>query len=282
VSKVVLCLLATVSAFRSPVISRVPARLQGAADVAEIKKAVLPADIGETSQAILSWTGLALGVGGLAKPAFVASKTLGIATSGASDVLVRGASLAALLLGARLGRDGDRDAAKSALLWMGGWHYILRGSTGVAGRTATVCGLLALSAARRSGGLWNALTTLDTDGLSSILPRDRTASFQNIVGAQMMAWGLGLWFAPDFLVTNLMGRASVSSTVIKGLAINNLVLGGKVMAGSEDDAKTNGLLFFGGWAAIMLLAKNAGTMSGQYILPCLAWNAACAAYTVVA
>ena len=49
------------------------------------------------------------------------------------------------------------------------------------------------------------------------------------------------------------------------------------MAGSESDARNNGLLFFGGWAAISVVARNAGLMSGQYAVPCLAWNAACAA-----
>ena len=52
--------------------------------------------------------------------------------------------------------------------------------------------------------------------------------------------------------------------------------------GSESDARNNGLLFFGGWAAISVVARNAGLMSGQYAVPCLAWNAACAAYSVLA
>ena len=56
----------------------------------------------------------------------------------------------------------------------------------------------------------------------------------------------------------------------------------QVMAGSESDARNNGLLFFGGWAAISVVARNAGLMSGQYAVPCLAWNAACAAYSVLA
>ena len=77
--------------------------------------------------------------------------------------------------------------------------------------------------------------------------------------------------------------AQVGPTILlQGLAINNLVLGGKVMAGSESDARNNGLLFFGGWAAISVVARNAGLMSGQYAVPCLAWNAACAAYSVLA
>ena len=31
-----------------------------------------------------------------------------------------------------------------------------------------------------------------------------------------------------------------------------------------------------------VVARNAGLMSGQYAVPCLAWNAACAAYSVLA
>ena len=106
---------------------------------------------------------------------------------------------------------------------------------------------------------------------------------QNIVGMQMMAWGLGLWFAPGFVTSNIMGeKAAISALMLKGLAVNNLVLGGKVMAGSESDAAVNGLIFFGGWTALSVLARNAGVASGQYLVPVIAWNAACAAYTVVA
>ena len=65
--------------------------------------------------------------------------------------MIRGAGLAAALeLGARLGRDSDSQAASSAALWLGGWTYMLRNAAGVAGRTQTICALLALSAVRRS------------------------------------------------------------------------------------------------------------------------------------
>ena len=86
------------------------------------------------------------------KPELVAEKVLGVASSGSNAVMIRGAGLAAALLGARLGRDSDSQAASSAALWLGGWAYMLRNAAGVAGRTQTICALLALSAVRRSGG----------------------------------------------------------------------------------------------------------------------------------
>lgn len=205
-----------------------------------------------------------------------------MATGGGNAVMIRGAGLAAVLLAARLGRDSDSAAASSAVLWLGGWAYVLRNAAGTAARTHTVCALLALSAVRRSGGLFNTLTTLDTNGLNAVLPKNRDLTMQNVVGAQMLAWGLGLLFAPAWLTTNVLGGKVGPTVLLQGLAVNNLVLGGKVMAGSEADARNSGLLFFGGWAAISVVARNAGLMSGQYAVPCLAWNAACAAYAVLA
>ena len=277
-------LATSVAAFQAP--SRVVAPFRPAAaalDVESIKGSVAPSDLGDTQQALYSWVGAAVGAAGVVKPAWLAEKTLGLATNGATDVIVRGASMAAILLSARIGKESDANSAKSALTWFGAWYWITRGSTGAAGRCAAACGLLALSAARRSGGLWKAATSLDTDILSSILPKNQDVSMQNIVGMQMMAWGLGLWFAPGFVTSNIMGeKAAISAVMLKGLAVNNLVLGGKVMAGSESDAAVNGLIFFGGWTALSVLARNAGVASGQYLVPVIAWNAACAAYTVVA
>ena len=275
--------IASTAAFRAPTSVVKPFRPAAAAlDVESIKGSVAPADLGATNQALYSWVGAAVGVAGLAKPAWLAEQTLGIATNGATDVIIRGSAMAALLLGARAGQESEANAAKTALLWFGGWWYFLRGSTGVAGRTAAACGLIALSAARRSGGLWKFATSLDTDGLSSILPKNRDVTMRNIVGMQMMGWGFALWFAPQLVTDSIMGeKAAVAAVALKGLAVNNLVLGGKVMAGTEDSARTNGLIFFGAWTALSILAKNAGIASGQYLVPVIAWNAACAAYTVV-
>jgi len=280
---IVALMLSSAAAFRGP-LSRVPKLHHQAAavDMDSVKRSVAPAEIGSTSQAVYSWIGLAVGAVGVVKPEMVASKVLGVASGGNSDVAIRGASLAAMLLGARVGREGDAQAAASATLWLGGWAYMLRGASGVAARTQTICALLALSAVRRSGGLYNFVTSLDTTQLSAILPTNRDLSMQNVVGMQAMAWGFGLLFAPGYIAANLMGGAAAPAIVTNGLAINNLVLGGKIMSGSEADARTNGLLFFGGWTAIMVMARNAGMMTGQYAVPCLAWNAACAAYSLLA
>mmetsp|Transcript_17428 Transcript_17428/g.53596 ORF Transcript_17428/g.53596 Transcript_17428/m.53596 type:complete len:283 (-) Transcript_17428:124-972(-) len=281
-SRLILALAVTCNAFRGPVRNRLTLRQPAAAvDVDAIKNAVAPSELSASSQAIYSWTGLALGAVSLVKPEMIGEKVLGIAGTGANAGMIRGAGLAAALLGSRLGRDSDSQAASSAALWLGGWAYMLRGAAGVAGRTQTVCALLALSALRRSGGLYNFVTTLDTNGLSAVLPKNRDVSMQNIVGMQMMAWGLGLIFAPAWLATNVCG-VSHPAALTTGLAVNNLVLGGRVMSGSEADARSNGLLFFGGWAAIAVMARNAGHFSGQYAVPVIAWNAACAAYSLLA
>ena len=279
----VFALVSVATAFRTPAVrfARAPP-VQAALDVDGIKNAIAPSEIGASSQAIYSWGGLALGACSIIKPELVAEKVLGVASSGSNAVMIRGAGLAAALLGARLGRDSDSQAASSAALWLGGWAYMLRNAAGVAGRTQTICALLALSAVRRTGGLYNFVTTLDTNGLNAVLPKNRDLTMQNVVGVQMLGWGLGLLFAPEWLTSNIMGGKVGPTILLQGLAINNLVLGGKVMAGSESDARNNGLLFFGGWAAISVVARNAGLMSGQYAVPCLAWNAACAAYSVLA
>ena len=152
------------------------------------------------------------------KPELVAEKVLGVASSGSNAVMIRGAGLAAALLGARLGRDSDSQAASSAALWLGGWAYMLRNAAGVAGRTQTICALLALSAVRRSGGLYNFVTTLDTNGLNAVLPKNRDLTMQNVVGVQMLGWGLGLLFAPEWLTSNIMG-----GKVSPGVEINQCV-----------------------------------------------------------
>ena len=158
----VFALVSVATAFRTPAVrfARAPP-VQAALDVDGIKNAIAPSEIGASSQAIYSWGGLALGACSIIKPELVAEKVLGVASSGSNAVMIRGAGLAAALLGARLGRDSDSQAASSAALWLGGWAYMLRNAAGVAGRTQTICALLALSAVRRSGGLYNFVTTLD-------------------------------------------------------------------------------------------------------------------------
>ena len=54
-------------------------------------------------------------------------------------------------------------------------------------------------------GLYNFVTTLDTNGLNAVLPKNRDLTMQNVVGVQMLGWGLGLLFAPEWLTSNIMG-----------------------------------------------------------------------------
>ena len=111
----VLALVSVATAFRTPAVrfARAPP-VQAALDVDGIKNAIAPSEIGASSQAIYSWGGLALGACSIIKPELVAEKVLGVASSGSNAVMIRGAGLAAALLGARLGRDSDSQAASSA------------------------------------------------------------------------------------------------------------------------------------------------------------------------
>lgn len=63
-----------------------------------------------------------------------------------------------------------------------------------------------------------------------------------------------------------------------GIAIANLLLGGKIMAGSDSDAATDGAVLFTGYFLISYLATAAGVFSGAWMsfLPYV--NLATAAY----
>ena len=67
-------------------------------------------------------------------------------------------------------------------------------------------------------GLYNFVTTLDTNGLNAVLPKNRDLTMQNVVGVQMLGWGLGLLFAPEWLTSNIMG-----GKVGPGVEINQCV-----------------------------------------------------------
>ena len=67
-------------------------------------------------------------------------------------------------------------------------------------------------------GLYNFVTTLDTNGLNAVLPKNRDLTMQNVVGVQMLGWGLGLLFAPEWLTSNIMG-----GKVSPGVEINQCV-----------------------------------------------------------
>ena len=104
-----------------------------------------------------------------------------------------------------------------------------------------------------------------------------------ILFRKMIAWGAYIALAPQ----NFFSRFGIGTAVkggglavsaataffAKGLALNNLILGGKVLAGSNEDAASDGLIFFGGWVALLQMAKTAGAISGASLAPCIWFNA---------
>merc|ERR550514_391039 len=138
---------------------------------------------------------------------------------------------------------------------------------------------MAIISARRNGGAWNSLTSADGKLLDQVLPTDYELSTRNIVGMQAFAWGVGGLFFPA-RVFSLFGLATSPLVLALGTgnAITNLVLGGKIMAGTDDDAAANGVTFFGSWGVLTTLGIGAGVFTGQYVSLIAMWNLAMALY----
>ena len=58
---------------------------------------------------------------------------------------------------------------------------------------------------------------------------------------------------------------------------SRLLLASRVFGGDDNDAAANGVVFFGGWAVLTYLAKQAGTMTAANTNLLILWNAASAA-----
>merc|ERR1712072_497685 len=202
---------------------------------------------------------------------------------------------ALLTLGGRIRSGSDGDAARTGFLFFAAWTYLLRNAGGaMSGQLVTLASIInpimAISMARRQGGLWQTATSLDTASLDSVLPRSDDINLRNIVGVQCLFWGLMGLFQQDFLFTSIMGATAAgrngvmipvvcSAILAKGLALHNILLAGSVFGSkSDDDAANTGVVFFGAWSLLMLLAKNAGTVSGPFIVPILLWNLGMTAY----
>lgn len=134
---------------------------------------------------------------------------------------------------------------------------------------------MAVVSARRNGGIWNSITSADGKLLDEVLPVDYEVSTRNIVGMQAWAWGIGGLFFPA-KVFGLFGVVAnpVISALGVGNAITNLVLGGKIMGGTDDDAAANGVTFFGSWGILTTLGIGAGIFTGQYVSLIAMWNLA--------
>lgn len=200
-------------------------------------------------------------------------------------MMMRGASLGNLALAGRFTGGSDAEAATTGFVWFALWTWALRNaarSGAFAGYAATLVtwnAAMALVSARRRGGLWATVSNADTDLLNSVLPRDYERSLRNFVGMQMSAWGVGGLFFADALGKTI-GLTSTPFVAALGIgnAITNLVLGGKVMGGSDSAAAANGVVFFGGWAALTYLAKGAGVLTGANLNILILWNALSAAW----
>ena len=150
---------------------------------------------------------------------------------------------------------------------------------------------------------------MDVDVVSSVLPRDQKASLRNFVGIQALGWAISGIFFSSALTSTLgaprgtpptpihtpapsrthrahrslllpcTGLASTKmiSFLTAGGALTNLLLASRVFGGDDNDAAANGVVFFGGWAVLTYLAKQAGTMTAANTNLLILWNAASAA-----
>ena len=71
------------------------------------------------------------------------------------------------------------------------------------------------------------------------------------------------------------------SFLTAGGALTNLLLASRVFGGDDNDAAANGVVFFGGWAVLTYLAKQAGTMTAANTNLLILWNAASAALCAI-
>ena len=215
----------------------------------------------------------------------VHTKVLGVTATATSLLMMRGLALGNLALANRFTSGSDADAAATGFVWFALWWNTLKNAVaagtlgGYMGMVTTWNMLCALACARRQGGLWNTVTDADTKILDAHLPRDYEISTRNIVGFQMLGWAIAGLFFPATMGAKLgMASTALTNVMGTGLAATNLVLGGRVLGGTDNEAAANGVVYFGGWAVLLHLAKGAGTLTGANLGLLVLWNAASAAY----
>ena len=177
--------------------------------VADIKDAVLPSNTDSTLRNVMGYQMTGWGVGATVCPALMMNTLFAANPTGATVWMMRAMGLGMLSLGAKTCGGSDADAATTGLIFYGAWYKVLTAAAVVSGTgkaaAATLGGyvtmiatwnlLCALSCARRSGGLFKTLTTLDMGPLDAVLPKDTKLSTRNIVGMSVSFWGvLGLFF----------------------------------------------------------------------------------------
>jgi hypothetical protein len=253
--------------------------------VDSLKESVVPANQDKTLRNAVGYQALAWGIAGIAAPAFVQSKFLGVTATATTNTLVRGLGWSNLALAGRITSGSDSDAATTGVIWFSLWYWALKNAVaagtygGYASMLVTWNLAMAVVSARRNGGIWNSITSADGKLLDEVLPVDYEVSTRNIVGMQAWAWGIGGLFFPA-KVFGLFGVVTnpLISALGVGNAITNLVLGGKIMGGTDDDAAANGVTFFGSWGILTTLGIGAGIFTGQYVSLIAMWNLAMALY----
>jgi len=218
------------------------------------------------------------------------STLFGATVSGGNLAMLRGLSVTNLVLGTAICKGSDADAAKTGFLFFAAWTQFLKAAVSAGTFNAYTGSIIAWNTAmavitaRRQGGLWKTVTSLDTDSLSSVLPSgDIDLSPKNVVGLQLSAWGVISTFMPGFLFgSKMLGMKMdpIGTVTASGLGLGNLLLGGKVMSGSDKDASAVGAVVLGAWAVIGYAGKSAGYFTGKYMAATTIWNAAMAAYCV--
>jgi len=199
------------------------------------------------------------------------------------------------VLGAKVCRGTDSAALADGFIFFGAWAMLLNCAHkasvmgGYTNKVMLFNAAMALVAARRSGGLFSKLSRFDVDSVSNMLPSkanfEAVAAKKNLVGLQLFGWGAAAYLCKCCVLgANGLGMACspVTKYVASGLAVANLLLAGRVLKGSDEDAAAVGLVSFAGWAAVAYFAKSSGAWTGAYLLAGVAWNTAVAAYCAFA
>lgn len=267
--------------------------------------AVAPSNADQTLRNAFGYQMIGWGAGGLVAPMWMMTTLFGVnGLSLADTALLRGMSVVNLLLGAQVCRGDDANAAADGFIFFGAWYKILQCAIAKAGfgaftpQIATFNLLMFLVAARRSGGLFNKLTQFDTDSLSRVLPSKAAFSNfldkKNLVGLQLFGWGACALFFSDFMLgPKLLGvshgaavrgvavTSAVTAITLKGLGLGNLLLAGRTLNGSNEQAGATGTIMFGTWAALGFVGFSAGYFTGELAAACALWNAVVAAYCLL-
>ena len=220
------------------------------------------------------------GIGATAAPVWMLNTLFGVTIAGTSIPLMRAMGVGMLALGAATCKGSRSDAATSGIIFYGGWYKLL--TDGLAAGTMAGYG--------STIALWNGLCALlcvrELSLLDWLLPKDSALTARNIVGLNVAGWGvITLFFKKFFFGAKLLGVSTakvVASPFLmmtaSGIALCNLVLGGRILAGSNGEAATVGSWLFAGYALIGYLAQKSGAFAGSWMGACNILNLAIALY----